>query len=284
LGPRGTCLANCELFGRFAGQFESQVVPLWREVYDSLVGRAQVAPGSAVLDVGTGTGEVALRAGKAAGSLGRVFAVDTEEEMLEIGRRKAKELGASNVTFERMDVQSLDLPDDTFDSVIGNYSICCVMSYDKALRECLRVLKPGGRLTFNQSGPGDPHEFKVAFDIFEKYKTTAPSKKLREFREAKAMLSAAVERYKEVSATLDLMRRLGYESAEAETTTRVITYKDAGAFIDRLTIFNWRNEAEEIPRADLSRFRSEAIRVLADRPLIRFSVSDEMVFFTGLKP
>ncbi|MGP8124920.1 MAG: class I SAM-dependent methyltransferase [Nitrososphaerales archaeon] len=285
MDPQKACPANCELFGRFADRFESQVVPLWQEVYDSLVTRAWTMPGSKVLDVGTGTGEVALRMGRVAGPTGRVVAIDTEKEMLEIGRRKAKEMGAGNVRFRQMDVERLDLPDNHFDSVVGNYSICCVLNYERALTECLRVLKPGGMLTFNQSGLRDPDEFVVAFGIFEKYQTKAPSNNLKGIREARAMQKDAVEVYRTPEVTLDLMKKLGYAKAQATTTERVIRYKDAGAFLDRLLLFNWRSEAEEISGPDLSRFRSEAATALA--PLSKgpqFLVRDDMVFFTGLKP
>ncbi len=284
MDPQKACLANCELFGRFADRFESQVVPLWQEVYDSLVARARPMPGSKVLDVGTGTGEVALRMGRVAGPTRRVVAIDTEKEMLGIGRRKAKELGILNVRFRQMNVEKLGLPDASFDSVVGNYSICCVLDYERALTECLRVLKPGGRLTFNQSGPGDPDEFVVALGVFEKYQTTAPSKRLKGIREARAIQKEAVEMYRAPSVTLGLMKKLGYAKARATTTERVIRYKDAGAFLDRLLFFNWRNEADEISGPDLSRFRSEAATALA--PLSRghqFLVRDDMVFFTGLK-
>jgi ubiquinone/menaquinone biosynthesis C-methylase UbiE len=285
LDPRKACLVNCELFGKFAEQFESQIVPLWQEVYDSLVSRAQTRKGSKALDVGTGTGEVALRLGATVGRFGRVVAIDTAEEMLRIGRRKARGLAITNVRFRQMDVERLDLPEASFDSVVGNYSICCVLDYGRALAECLRVLKPGGRITFNQSGPGDPPAFKVAMGLFEKYQTTTPSKSLRRIREAKATQTAAVEKYREPRVTLGLMRRLGYERAEAIVTERVVKYKSPKAFLDRLLLFSWRNEAEEISTPDLSRFRSEAYEAVA-RPsnASKFIVRDEMVFFTGLKP
>jgi hypothetical protein len=61
LDPKQACLANCELFGKYADYFESHVVPLWGAVYDELVSRAKISPGQRLLDVGTGTGEVALR-------------------------------------------------------------------------------------------------------------------------------------------------------------------------------------------------------------------------------
>ena len=84
--------------------------------------------------------------------------------------------------------------------------------------------------------------------------------------------------------TLNLLRGLGYASAEATLTQRVIRYKNPRAFVERMLSFNWRNEANEIAKAKLDRFRSEAAEALG--PLStgpEFPVEDEMVFFTGLK-
>lgn len=245
------CAANCELFGRFASYFESHVVPLWGGVYDSLVTRSGVGPGLEVLDVGTGTGEVALRVGKIVGTGGLSVGVDAEEEMLKIAKGKAESRGLSNVLFERMSVEKLEIPESTFDSVPGNYSLCCCYDYKAALSECLRVLRPGGRLTYNHSALGDPVEFQLAFDTFEKYKTKRPSERLAEFRKANEAQKEAVEKYRDSSITLGLMRSVGFTGAEAAITKRVIKYKDAGAFLDRILGFNWRNEAEEIPEASL---------------------------------
>jgi phosphatidylethanolamine/phosphatidyl-N-methylethanolamine N-methyltransferase len=63
--------------------------------------------------------------------------------MLRIARRKAKKLSLDNVEFRQMSAEKLDFPEASFDSVVGNYSLCCCFDYEAALAECLRVLKPG---------------------------------------------------------------------------------------------------------------------------------------------
>ena len=276
------CLSNCERFGRHARFFESQVVPLWQGVYDSLVKRAGITSGSRVLDAGAGTGEVALRLSKRVGMGGKVIAVDTLDEMLNIARRKAKALGRDNMKFKRTSLESMDFPDDSFDSVVGNYSLCCCFDYQAALGECLRVLKPGGRLTYNHNGPGDPLEFQVIAKVFEKYQTKTPTERLRATREADLIQTEAVAKYRDPVLTLNVMRNLGYADAEATVTQRVIRYGDPGAYIDRLLGFNWRNEANEITKRRLEDFRTKAVEALG--PISRgpdFRVSDEMIFFTG---
>jgi ubiquinone/menaquinone biosynthesis C-methylase UbiE len=283
--PKKACLINCELFGKQAALFEEAIVPIWQGVYDSLLARARIAEGSTVLDVGAGTGEVALRASRLVGPNGRIVAADVQPEMLRIAERKAKDKGASNIEFRVTPMETLNLRDNTFDSVVGNYSLCCCIDYEATLSECLRVLKPGGRLTYNHGGPSDPLTFQIVVKIFEKYKTSSPSKHLQEIREAELMQYKAVEKYREPSVTLEVMRGLGYEGSEATLTQRVLNYKDVGSFIDEWIRFDWATEAEEMPLESVERFRREAIGALSslsNAPGFR-AVSD-MVFFTGTKP
>jgi ubiquinone/menaquinone biosynthesis C-methylase UbiE len=284
LDAEEACLVNCELFGKHAALFESAIVPLWQGVYDSLVDRARVAEGSRVLDVGTGTGEVALRLGRAVGQRGRVVGIDAQPEMLTIAGRKVKDRRLNNVEFHQMPMEHMDLPDGSFDSVVGNYSLCCCMDYEATLSECHRVLKPEGRLTYNHGGLSDPLTYQVIVKIFEDYKTKTPSKKLREIREAQTAQWEAVEKYRDPAVTLGVIRGIGYKDAEATLTRRVIDYKDAGSFVDEWVSFDWSSEAEEIPSADQKAFRKEAMEAL--RPLSKgqgFRVESDEVFFTGLK-
>lgn len=278
------CLINSELFGRHATYFESAIVPLWQEVYDSLVSRAHISEGSSVLDVGTGTGEVALRLGRLVGQRGQVVAIDAQTEMLQIATSKAQNQGLHNIEFKQMPMEAMALPDGSFESIVGNYSLCCCMDYKASLAECLRVTRPGGRLTYNHTGPLDSLASQVIFKIFEGYKTRAPSKRLKEIRASNAAQVEAVEKYRDPFVTLNLIRSLGYDEAEATVVRRVIKYKDASSFIDEWLSFDWRAEAEEIPSADLKGFRKEVVGALS--PLSKgpkFSVASDMVFFTALK-
>ena len=285
LDPQKPCLINCELFGRHAAYFESAIVPLWQEGYDSLVSRAHIKEGTIALDIGTGTGEVALRLGRVVGGSGRVVAIDAQPEMLQIAKQKAKERGIQNIEFKESTMESMNLTGDSFDSVLGNYSLCCCSDYGAALAECLRVLKRGGRLTYNHSGPNDPLPFQVIVKIFESYKTNNPSKKLEKLRMAELAQYEAVEKYTDPFVTLDEMRSVGFSNAEATLARRSVRYKDVGGYIDEWILFDWALEAEEIAAADLQRFRreaSDALNPLSEGP--GFNIERDTIFFTGLKP
>lgn len=278
------CRINCQLFGQRAAQFESAIVPIWQGVYDSLVDRAKIAEGSSVLDVGTGTGEVALRVSRMVGSKGRVVAADVQPEMLRIAKTKARERGAGNIEFKETPMETLDLADDSFDVVVGNYSLCCCIDYEATLAECLRVLKPGGRLTYNHGGPSEPLHFQIMNKVFEEYRTSSPSKRLQEIREAENLQFDAVDKYREPYTTLEVMRSLGYKDVEATLIQRVLNYDDVASFVDEWLNFDWAAEVEEIPKDAVGRFRNEVIGALT--PLSKgpgFKAVSDILFFTGQK-
>jgi ubiquinone/menaquinone biosynthesis C-methylase UbiE len=284
LDPEQICEANCELFGKHAAYFESEVVPLWQGVYDQLVARAGISPGFKVLDIGTGPGEVALRVAGLIGPHGSVVGIDVAGEMLEIARGKAMKRGLANADFRQMSAERLDFPDATFDAVLGNYSLCCCYDYGQALKECLRALKPGGRLTYNHSGPDDPPALVIAYELFDNYKTKSPSKKLQGIREADEAQAAAMEKYLHPKVAVNLMKKLGYWGAKSASVRRVVSYNAPGDFIDRMLNFSWASEADEISPDALQRFRKESIEAL--KPLTKgpgLTVEDEMIFFTGRK-
>ena len=279
-----SCSVNSELFGRRGGFFDEAIAPLWSEVYDSLVARADVCKGSSVLDLGTGSGEVAIRLARAVGRKGKVLAIDEQSTMLGLARRKSRSRGL-NIEFEQMSMEKMDLPVNRFDSVLANYSLCCCMDYRAALKECLRVLRPGGRLTYNHGGPSDPLANQVIFSLFEAYKSRSPSRKLREFRRLRDAQVEAFRKYRDPFTCLELMRSLGFENSEATLSRHSLRYKGARIYVDEWISFDWSPEAEEISAEDLRRFRSEAIRALA--PLSKepgFVVERDVVYFTGLKP
>lgn len=111
---------------------------------------------SQVLDVGTGTGIVALHAASAIQPDGFVVGVDLSEGMLAAARAKAAEAGLSkSVNFLRMDAEELGLPDASFDIVLSLYALTHFPDPLRALREMFRVLRPRGRIAIGV-GSGAP--------------------------------------------------------------------------------------------------------------------------------
>jgi ubiquinone/menaquinone biosynthesis C-methylase UbiE len=118
-------------------------------VADELLRIAQVAPRDRVLDVGAGTGLVALRAAQAAGA---VTAVDHSQGMLDQAAGKARARGL-DVAFARMDAESLGARDGAFDCVVSLFVLMHLPHPAKAVAEMHRVLAPGGRVVLGVGSP-----------------------------------------------------------------------------------------------------------------------------------
>jgi demethylmenaquinone methyltransferase/2-methoxy-6-polyprenyl-1,4-benzoquinol methylase len=107
----------------------------WRERAADL---ARVGPGSAVLDVATGTGDLAIELARRGAE---VTGSDFAPAMLELARKKAPGL-----KFEEGDALQLDHPDGTFDAVTVGFGARNFADLDRGLAEMTRVAKPGGRV------------------------------------------------------------------------------------------------------------------------------------------
>jgi SAM-dependent methyltransferase len=109
-----------------------------------LLRRLDPPPGATILDAGCGTGVHSVRVARAGH---RVKAVDISAVALNDARRRAAECGlASRIDFERGNITALPYEDATFDAIFSWGVIVHVRDVDAALRELVRVLKPGGRV------------------------------------------------------------------------------------------------------------------------------------------
>lgn len=104
--------------------------------------------GQRVLDVGTGDGQYAIHAALRGA---QVTAVDSSREMLEAARRRAFEQGLQ-LELQLGNASKLPFRDDTFDVVLAVTVLCLVPDAQLAVREMVRVLRPGGRLLLGDLG------------------------------------------------------------------------------------------------------------------------------------
>ena len=118
-----------------------------RELRQRTATMARLQPGDAVLDVGCGTGTLALEVARRVGSAGRVAGIDPGTEQIARARAKATRRHLP-IEFQVGVIEQLPYPDTTFDVVLSTLMIHHVPAPIKrqGLAEIARVLKPGGRL------------------------------------------------------------------------------------------------------------------------------------------
>jgi SAM-dependent methyltransferase len=132
--------AVAESFDRLTERFSGALA-------ERLLSLADPKAGDRVLDIGTGTGLVALRAARRVSPRGAVLGIDISRGMLERARQKAVEQGvAESVRFEEMDAEALAAADASFDVVVSLFALPHLPDPIKAVSEMSRVLRPGGRI------------------------------------------------------------------------------------------------------------------------------------------
>jgi SAM-dependent methyltransferase len=125
-------------------------------VAEALVAVLAPRPSDTVLDLAAGTGDLAEAL---AGRVARVIATDLSAAMVEAARRR----DLPGVEHRVMDMQAIDLPDDSVDAVVSRFGYMLVPEPDRALRETRRVLRPGGRLAFATWAPAKRNPWATAY-------------------------------------------------------------------------------------------------------------------------
>lgn len=144
-----------------AGEYDALIERYSGALAERMVMLAHVTRGARVLDIGTGTGIVALRAAQDVGDQGHVTGIDLSAGMLARAREKALACDLSErVEFRQMDAERLTLDDASFDAVLSLFALHHFPNPLAALGEMHRVLTPGGKLCIGM-GSG-PSRFTVA--------------------------------------------------------------------------------------------------------------------------
>lgn len=168
---------------KHADRFRDWTMPLTAWMIEHL----QLQPGQTVLELAAGPGDTGFLAAEQIAPGGTLISSDANQAMLDLARRRAEAQGVTNVEFKQLELEWLDLPTAAVDAILCRWGVMLVVDPESALRECRRVLRPGGRCVlavwdrietnpwtgilvgtlvelghFEPAGPGQPGMFALA--------------------------------------------------------------------------------------------------------------------------
>ena len=177
-----------------------------------VVALARVRPGEQVLDIATGTGDLARALARRVGPSGRVCMTDINGAMLAQGRARTHDAGLL-LPAVQCDAEALPFPDASFDCVTVGFGLRNMTHKDVALREMARVLRRGGRL--------------FVLEFSKVRKALAPLYDLYSFRvlpwlgarvagdaAAYRYLAESIRRHPDQAALAEMMQRAGFAEVE----------------------------------------------------------------------
>ena len=141
----------------------------WRR---AALAQGGIQPGQRVLDVCTGTGDLAMLCAKRQRGQGAVVGIDMNPEMLSFAHRKQRAQSSLDsqrslaISWLQGDAESLPFSDGSFDRVTIGFSTRNLGNLTTGLREMVRVLKPGGRLIILETGYPSHPVVRIGYQLF----------------------------------------------------------------------------------------------------------------------
>ena len=129
-------------------KWHAQIAAFTRGATEAILEAAHLRPGMRVLDLACGVGDPALSIAAEVAPSGGVTATDLGPGMMSLAEDLARKKGLANIEFREANAESLPFAEASFDVLTCRFGIMFFPDLGKALRECLRVLKPGGRAVF----------------------------------------------------------------------------------------------------------------------------------------
>jgi demethylmenaquinone methyltransferase/2-methoxy-6-polyprenyl-1,4-benzoquinol methylase len=199
------------MFDRIAGRYRLMNAlmtfgrdRLWRR---AVVRAAALPAGGRLLDLASGTGDIALEALRQDPGA-RVTAADFSLEMMRVGRRRP---GGERIAWIAADALALPFPDASFDAVTSGYLLRNVADREQAFREQARVVKPGGRVVCLDTSPPPASPLRPLVRLYLRRVIPLLGRLIAGERSAYAYLSASTEGFKAPEELAAIMRSAGLQ-------------------------------------------------------------------------
>ncbi|MGD2118424.1 MAG: bifunctional demethylmenaquinone methyltransferase/2-methoxy-6-polyprenyl-1,4-benzoquinol methylase UbiE [Chromatiales bacterium] len=190
---------------------------LWKRFAVELAG---VRNGHKVLDLASGTGDLAARFSGLVGPDGQVIMSDINAAMLEQGRARMFDEGhVGNVNYAQIDAQQLPFPDNSFDCVTIGFGLRNVTDKQQALESIFRVLKPGGRLLVLEFSHPTSKPLQNLYDVYSFRLLPLIGKVVAKDADSYRYLAESIRMHPDQESLKGMMQQAGFENCDYHNLT-----------------------------------------------------------------
>ena len=219
-----------------------------------LIKNMQLKGNENLLDIATGTGNVAIAAARELRN-GNVTGIDLSEKMLQRAALKAHEMNLRNVTFKRCDIEDMGFENNIFDTACCAFGMFFLPDMDNGLKCISKALKPGGKLAITSFAPSLMQPLRgMLLDGIKRYGVEPPS--------------LSWMRLDTPDKINTLLSRSGFLNIQVQSKQMGYYLKDSLQWQDVLWNSGYRGLLSQLSGEDLNQFLNEHLRAVD-------SVSDE---------
>ncbi|MEC8295276.1 MAG: bifunctional demethylmenaquinone methyltransferase/2-methoxy-6-polyprenyl-1,4-benzoquinol methylase UbiE [Pseudomonadota bacterium] len=198
---------------------------IWK---DAMMDWIAPRPGTKLLDVAGGTGDISFRYLKRAGH-GHATVCDLTEPMLVEGRKRAEAAQmADSLDWVTGDAMVLPFPDNSFDTYTISFGIRNVTRPQEALNEAYRVLKPGGRLMVLEFSQIPNDMMQKAYDLYSFNVIPKMGQVIANDRDSYQYLVESIRKFPDQETFLNMVKQAGFENAKYRNLTMGIACLHSG--------------------------------------------------------
>ncbi len=190
---------------------------LWKRFAVELAG---IRRGQKILDLASGTGDLAARFAGLTGPEGLVVMTDINAAMLEQGRNRMADDGLiGNVLYSQVNAESIPFEDNTFDCITIAFGLRNVTDKQKALTEMKRVLRPGGRVLVLEFSQPSGKALKSVYDIYSFKLLPKIGKMVANDEDSYRYLAESIRMHPDQESLKGMMEKAGLERVDYHNLT-----------------------------------------------------------------
>ena len=190
---------------------------LWKRVAIETIA---IRPGMQILDLASGTGDLARAMSCRAGSGGHVVLGDINDQMLRVGRDRCIDRGElKGLSWCQCDAETLPYPSESFDRVTIGFGLRNVTNKEAALEEMYRVLKPGGKALILEFSKPVSASLSQIYDVYSFSVLPAMGQLVAQDKESYQYLAESIRKHPDQDTLADMLGSAGFKSVVYQNLT-----------------------------------------------------------------